>query len=365
MSDIPETARQIAGLFALPGEIESCEAYGCGHVNHTFRVHCRGRAEDYVLQRISAVAFHHPEQVMENVVRVTAHLQRAVAARGGDPARETLTLIPLKDGGCCTYDREGVCWRMYRFIPDTVTYQLPDTPEVLRQAGAAFGSFQAMLADFPAGELYETIPRFHDTPHRLADFRRALREDSAGRAQTCGGEVEAILSRADRAGELMDAGLPLRVTHNDTKLNNVLMDSATGRGLCVVDLDTVMPGLAAWDFGDAVRFGANTALEGERDLSKVRFSLPMYRAWAEGYLEQAGSMLTPEELDSLPTGCWMMTYELASRFLADYLSGDVYFHIELPDDNLARARCQLALLADMERHGDEMLQVIHELTGRV
>ena len=297
--------------------------------------------------------------MMENIAHVTAYLREAIRRRGGDPARETLRIIPLADGRAYLLADDG-CWRMYSLVGHTVTHQQAESESVFREAGRGFGRFMRDLSGYPAHTLHETIPRFHDTANRLTNFRRSAEADPAGRAALARPEIDFVLARSHRASALLDAGLPLRVTHNDTKLNNVLMDAATDEALCVIDLDTVMPGLAAYDFGDAIRYGANTAAEDEADLSKVHFSLPLFRAYAEGYLGEAGAMLTPAEIDSLPLGTWMMTYEVGMRFLTDYLDGDIYFHTAYPTHNLVRARNQFALLADMEKHEAAMLETVRE-----
>ena len=351
-----QVMERILPQFAIEGRAVSAEPYGTGHINDTMRV-VTDAGRDYILQRLSPVAFKQPERVMDNVQGVLAHLRGKVTARGGDPARETLTLILTHDGRPCVMDETG-CWRMYTLIHDAVGYQLPENGDIFREAGHAFGAFQTALSDYPADSLYETIPRFHDTVNRTANLARAIETDGAGRAASVQEEIAFARARFERAGTLLaglqEGRLPLRVTHNDTKLDNVLMDRATGKGLCVIDLDTVMPGLCAYDFGDAIRFGANTAVEDEADLSKVHFSMDMFRAWTEGYLAEAGDALCAEEIRTLPLGAWMMTYEVGIRFLTDYLEGDVYFHTAYPEHNIVRARNQFALLADMERHEEEM-----------
>ena len=359
---IRDDVARILQAYELAGGVTGAEPFGSGHINDTFRV-TTGAGQEYVLQRLSPAAFKQPEAVMENVHGVLAHLQRKVIAGGGDPLREVLTLVETADGHCCVMDESG-CWRMYLLIGDTVSYDLPENEEIFREAGRAFGAFQTALADYPAQTLTETIPRFHDTVNRTENLARAIEADAAGRAQEVEAEIAFARARFERAGALLagvaEGRLPLRVTHNDTKLNNVLVDRATGKALCVIDLDTVMPGLSAYDFGDAIRFGANTALEDEADLSKVRFSMDMFRAWSEGYLGAAGDAMGAEEIRSLPLGAWMMTYEVGVRFLTDYLQGDVYFHTAYPGHNLVRARNQFALLADMERHEAEMLAFVEK-----
>ena len=370
-SSIALKAGNAAEHFCLPGRVLSVQPFGNGHINDTFLVSVapEERRENigFVLQRISPAAFHHPVQVMENVSAVIAYLQKAIAARGGDPSRETMTLIPARDGKNYYLGEDGEVWRIYLMIADTVSYDLPETEELFRQAGAAFGAFQLALDGFPAHTLYEAIPRFHDTLDRLRQLEEAMIADRAGRARSALSEAAFVRERGEKAGSLArllkEGKLPLRVTHNDTKLNNVLFDAATGEGLCVVDLDTVMPGLCAYDFGDAIRFGANTALEDEADLDKVRFSLPMFAAYTQGYLRKAGRILTPLEKETLPLGAWTMTLECGSRFLADYLNGDTYFHTEYPEHNLVRARNQFKLLREMEAQESLMNAVVARVAG--
>ncbi|MBR1686617.1 MAG: aminoglycoside phosphotransferase family protein [Clostridia bacterium] len=359
--ELLSVAKDMAARFAIPDIPYAIKGYGNGHINDTFRLTPEDGSAPYILQRISPAAFHHPEQVMENMLGVTRALRQAAAKRCGDPDREALSVIPLKDGSSFAVSSDGSAWRMTAFIARTVSKDLPESEEMFLQSGRAFGRFQCDLADYPAQTLYETIPHFHDTPARLAAFEDALAKDVCSRREGCRDVIDGYLARASRAGELTDGiangTLPLRVTHNDTKLNNVLLDEETLEALCVIDLDTVMPGLPAYDFGDAIRFGASTAVEDERDKAKIRFSLPMYTAFARGYLQEAGGMLSPEEVDSLPVGAWMMTYECGMRFLTDYLSGDTYFHIACEDHNLVRAVNQLTLLEDMERYAKDMLDI--------
>lgn len=355
-TELQQLALRQARRFNLPGPVISLRPFGTGHINDTFLVEAHGGK--WVLQRISA-AFPHPEEVMANVAGVIRHLKRR-------PGRVFPSLVETREGKICAFDEAGSCWRVLDYIADTQTYELPESPELFRQAALAFGDFQLALADYPAHTLYETLPRFHDTPHRIAQLEAAMSLDSAGRLALCREETAFALSRRERAGKLQalrQSGLlPLRVTHNDTKLNNVLMDEA-GRAVCVVDLDTVMPGLSAYDFGDAVRFGANTALEDETNLTQVDFSLAMFRAYAQGYLSKTLPVLTPLEVETLPLGAWTMTYECGIRFLADHLNGDTYFHIDYAGHNLVRARNQFKLLAEMERKEEAMAQIIREVAG--
>lgn len=356
-NELMNKALALLNNFAIDGEPVSIQPYGGGHINTTYLVETTG-ADSYIFQRVSPVAFKHPEQVMANIEGVTKFVGARIAENGGDPRRETLTIVPAKDGKSCYYDDEGCCWRLFLFVNDTICYNLPENENVFREAGRAFGAFGTALADYPVETLYETIPAFHDTVSRVGKLRAAIEADAVGRAASVKKEIDFALARAERAGSLLaqlaEGRIPLRVTHNDTKLNNVLIDAPTGRGLCVIDLDTVMPGLSAYDFGDALRFGANTAVEDETDLTKVHFSMPMYRAWCEGYMASAGEAMGADEIMSLPLGAWMMTYEVGIRFLTDYLDGDKYFHVKHPEHNIERCRNQFALLADMESHEDEM-----------
>lgn len=359
--------KRIATRFALEGEFLSAHPYGNGHINDTLRV--QTTANHYLLQRISSAVFPHPDQVMENIEHIITFLKEKIIARGGDPMRETLTLVPLKSGGTYYMDDNDDAWRMYHFVSDTLSYDLPENPEIFREAAAAFGGFQLLLDDYPADTLYETIPHFHDTPARVQQLKDAIARDVIGRAKNVQTEIDFVLHREPfthiLVDQLADGKVPLRVTHNDTKLNNVLLDAATKQGICVIDLDTVMPGLCAYDFGDAIRFGGNTALEDEKDLSKVTLSLSMFAAYAEGYLEKAALILNDAEVDSLALGSKMMTLECGMRFLADYINGDTYFHTAYPDHNLVRARNQFRLVEHMEAHMDEMIDICRTAAKRV
>lgn len=365
MSNTAEKHLQEAlAAYDFGGEVAGAERYGCGHINDTFCVTLKGQDTRYILQRISSAAFAHPEQVMSNIVGVTDYLREKIAKEGGDPARETLSILRTKTGEACFVDSEGETWRVFPFIEDTTCLQQADTPELFEASALAFGSFQRMLADYPASTLYETIPRFHDTVDRFAKFKAALEKDVMGRAKEVGPEVEFVLAHEADCAVCMDAlhagKLPLKVTHNDTKLNNVLIDTATGKGICVIDLDTVMPGLSINDFGDSIRFGANHSAEDEKDLSKVNFDLPLFEVYTRGFLEGCGGVLTPNEIEYLPWGAKLMTLECGIRFLTDYLDGDHYFAIHRPEHNLDRCRTQFKLVADMEKVWDEMLAIIHK-----
>lgn len=348
--------KQIYSQFRLDSEVIHCARIGGGHINRTYLL-VTSKPHLYVLQWLNGQVFPNLTGLMENIVAVTDYLHQ----RTDDP-RAALTLVPTLTDQPYLRTAEGDCWRVYEYILDSVCLEAAETPDDLRQSGVAFGMFQNQLADFPADTLVETIPHFHDTPDRFRLFHQAIEADTAHRLHTVQDEVARFLAHeheADALHALLRAGeLPLRVTHNDTKLTNVMLDAATHHPLCVIDLDTVMPGLAAHDYGDAIRFGASTAAEDETDLSRVGLSMPMFEAFTEGFLSACGDRLTAREIETLPLGAKLMTLECGVRFLTDYLNGDTYFAISRPAHNLDRARTQLRLVEDMERHWDEMQAVI-------
>lgn len=354
---------EAAGQFLIVGTPISCGRYGNGHINDTFLL-CAGedgrkdRLHRYILQRMNTHVFRCPEGLMGNVSGVTAYLQEQIRKSGGDPDRETLTLVKTKDGRDYYVDTMGSWWRMYLFIEDATGYDAAESQEDFYQSAKAFGQFQRRLAGYPVEKLAETIPDFHNTPKRYADFLRAAEEDVKGRASEVSEEIAFVKAREKEMSLVMDklktGEIPYRVTHNDTKLNNVLLDNRTRKAVCVIDLDTVMPGTALFDFGDSIRFGANTAAEDEQDLDKVSLSLPLYEAYLRGFLEGCAGSLTRQEIRMLPWGAKLMTVECGMRFLTDYLEGDKYFQIHRPGHNLDRARVQFALAADMERKWGEM-----------
>ncbi len=351
---------QVIRQFNFRGAPISCEPYGNGHINRTYRIVC-DNGEEYIMQRVNQVAFHHPEQLIENIDAVTQYIAALPNAE-----QRTLHLISAKNGHKYCYDANGEFWRAYDFISGGVCLEMPRDENDFYQAAVAFGSFQKALSDFPAQTLHETIPHFHDTVDRFRQLHESVAADPLGRCAAVKDELDFLFARENELGELcrMQAcgELPLRVTHNDTKLNNVLFDAESGKPLCVLDLDTVMPGLAAYDFGDAVRFGASSAAEDELDLDKVYMRPEMYRAFLRGYLDACGDTLTADEIRTLPLGAKVMTAEVGLRFLKDYIDGDVYFAIHYPQQNLDRARTQLKLVWDMEQKWDDMQRILHELT---
>ena len=354
--------KEAAGAFATDGAAVSCERYGSGHINDTFRLICENRP--YILQRMNTDIFQDPVSLMRNIEGVTTFLRREVIKNSGDPDRETLNLIKTREGAPFYVDSRGNYWRMYLFIEGATCYNLVEKPEDFYQSGKAFGHFQRLLSQYPARELAETIPGFHDTPGRFRAFRKAVEEDICGRASEVQNEIRFAMDREQDMGLAMDmlakGELPLRVTHNDTKLNNIMIDDKTGQAICIIDLDTVMPGLSIFDFGDSIRFGANTAQEDETDLSRVSLSIPLFEIYTRGFLEGCAGSLTGAEVKMLPQGSRLMTLECGIRFLTDYLSGDTYFKTAREKHNLDRCRTQFKLVSDMERCWDDMAAAVRK-----
>ena len=341
--------------FPLSGAVLSCEPYGSGHINDTYRVETQASAL-YILQRINTHVFPNVDGLMHNISAVTAFLSE----RATDP-REAMHLVRTVSNAPYYKDAQGGCWRVYDFVTDSVCLQKIERAEDFFESAFAFGNFQQQMAQFPAQTLFETIPNFHNTPDRYAKLQRAIESDRMGRVNEVGEEIAFALSLAQEAGKLHalreSGALPTRVTHNDTKINNVLMDETTGKALCVIDLDTVMPGLAAYDFGDSIRFGAATAAEDEEDLSRMRLNVDLFETYTRGFLA-ACKNLTPLEQETLPLGALTMTQECGVRFLTDYLEGDTYFKIHRPDHNLIRCRTQFTLAADIKRHLPKLGEIV-------
>lgn len=352
--------KKIIKNFKVEGEFVSCEPYGEGHINLTFLlITTKGK---YILQRINSDIFKNPEGLMENIKGVTEYLRKIIIENGGDPLRETLTLVPSLDGKIFYKDEEGNYFRVYIFIDDAETYQIVEKKEDFYNAASAFGKFQNMLADYPAKELFETIADFHHTPKRFEKLKKAVAEDKMGRLKEVEEEVEYALSWLSKASAITDAlesgKIPTRVTHNDTKLNNVMIDNESGKGICVIDLDTVMPGSLLYDFGDSIRFGTNPAAEDEADLSKVYMDIELFEAYIDGFLSELKSSITKEEAELLPMSAIIMTLECGIRFLTDYLEGDTYFRIHYEKQNLNRTRTQLKLVKDMWEKYDAMNEIV-------
>lgn len=341
------------------GSVVSCERFGVGHINWTYRVKSADGG-DYCLQRINTYVFRDPVGLQRNIQLITDFMRKKT-----DDPRKVLQLIPTRDGQTFVRTDDDEYWRIYVFVRDSVCYDSAPSLELFRKSGQAFGNFQNMLADFPVSQLIETIPNFHNTPSRYADFEAALLKDEHGRAAGVRREIDAILEQKPFASFLTDkvasGEIPLRVTHNDTKINNILFDRNTNEALCVVDLDTTMPGIPALDFGDGIRYAGNNAAEDEQDLDKVFLRMDLFRAFAEGFCGESKKNLKREELIICPEAAKLITLENAVRFLMDYLMGDVYFHVDFSEHNLVRARTQLKLAADMDLKMDEMRAVIREI----
>ena len=355
---------EIVQLFALEGTIAGVQEYGSGHINRTELVEMEkdGQREKYILQRINTEIFHDVDGLMENIVGVTDYLRKKIKAAGGDFEREALQVIPTKDGA--SYCRaEGGCYRMYRFISNAVSYDAVRSPGDFYESALAFGTFQSLLSDYPAETLHETIPDFHNTADRLKNFKKALAEDRAHRAAQVQEEIRFVLDREKDCHVICDmlssGEIPLRVTHNDTKLNNIMIDDKTGKGICVIDLDTVMPGSALYDYGDSIRFGASTGAEDETDLEKVSCDIELFTLYTKGFIEGCEGSLTKKEIRMMPMGAKVITLEQGIRFLTDYLEGDCYYKIHRPEHNLDRCRTQFKLVKDMEEKW-EILQGIAE-----
>lgn len=348
--------------FKVEGKIRGFYPYGNGHINDTFLVvsdEKNGSEHKYVLQSVNNNVFKKPEQVMENIEKVTEYLKDVVS----NP-REVLNLVPTYNNSTYYLDKDGMCWRMYDFVADSICIERPDDMNDFYQCAVAFGKFQRYLTDFPADTLYETIPDFHNTPKRFNDFLNAVKLDKCGRVDGVREEIKFLIERENFYSVLLDAQrdgiLPLRVSHNDTKSNNVMLDSSTHNALCVIDLDTIMPGFSVTDFGDAIRFGANSADEDEKDLTKVSLDREMFKIYTKGFLEGCGGQLPDEEIMLLPEGAKMMTIECGMRFLTDYLEGDTYFKTSYPEHNLVRCRTQLKLVKDMEENWKELKSIVKQ-----
>jgi hypothetical protein len=351
--------------FQFVGTLVKDIPYGSGHINDTFLLEFAqpdmGKHK-VILQRLNHEIFTKPVEVMENIMGVTSYLREEIIKNGGDPDRETLNLIPAKDGKPYYEDSIGSFWRAYFFIEDSTSYDKVEKPEDFYESAVAFGNFQKLLSKYPAATLHETIKGFHDTAARFEVFKKTVEADVCKRAAGVQEEIQFVLDHEELAhvlGDMLASGeLPLKVTHNDTKLNNIMIDNHTGKGLCVIDLDTVMPGLAINDFGDSIRFGASTATEDETDLSKVSCDMELFDLYAKGYIQGCGGSLTEKELEMMPMGAKVMTFECGMRFLTDYLDGDHYFKIHRPEHNLDRCRTQFTLVKDMERKWDTMMEII-------
>lgn len=358
---------KVCSNFNIVGEPKSCVRFGEGHINYTFLLTTlEGEKErKYVLQRINNRIFPRVDKLMRNIELVTEFTRSKIRECGGDADRESLTLVYTKDGKSYMYDEQSKeYFRVYKFIDDAISYQLAKSPELFYYSAVAFGNFANRLADFNASELFEVIPDFHNTVKRFNDFLSSIKENKSNKASSVKKEIDFVLARENycsRIVELLKSGaMPMRVTHNDTKLNNVMLDSITGKPVAVVDLDTVMPGSICYDFGDSIRFGCNTALEDEKDLNMVNFDLELFESYVKGYLGAVGQNITDIEKENLAFGAILMTYECGMRFLSDHLDGDVYFNVKRENHNLDRARTQFKLVEEMEKVYDKMQEIVEK-----
>ena len=355
---------EIIREFISDGEITYCERYGEGHINATYLVKVMNNGKEiwYILQKINDKLFSDVDKLMSNICAVTEFNRKKIIERGGNPDRESLTVIYAKDGKPY-YKCELGSFRMYKFITDAVAYQTVSNPHDFYQSAVAFGNFANLLAEFDASVLYEVLPDFHNTVKRYNDFENSVKADKMNRAKDVKDEIEFVRDRKDYCGKIVNllksGEMPTRVTHNDTKLNNVMLDAKTGEPVSVIDLDTIMPGSICYDFGDSIRFGCNPCSEDEKDLSKVVFSIGLFEEYVKGYLKSLKS-ITPIELDNLPFSAILMTLECGMRFLSDYLDGDVYFRTTREGQNLDRARTQFKLVSDMEKMLPEMKKIVEK-----
>ncbi|MBE6583613.1 MAG: aminoglycoside phosphotransferase family protein [Ruminococcaceae bacterium] len=361
-----QDVRNSAAHFAVEGEIVHVEECCNGHINRTYFLTYKNgeQTKRYVMQMINTDIFKKPDEVMENIVGVTEHIRKGYVEKGIDPTRRALNVIWTKSGKWGHVDRRGTYWRMYDFVEDSDCFMAVESAEMFEKVAYAFGQFQMQLKDFDASKLHESIPNFHNTEWRFDNLLTAIKENRSGRAHLIPDDIKFALDRKHITSYInkgiANGTLSLRVTHNDTKLNNIMMDHETGEGICVIDLDTVMPGSVLADFGDSIRFGASSAAEDETDLSKVYCRLDMFEAFAKGFIEGLEGSLSESEIRALPMGAMILTYETGIRFLSDYLDGDVYFRTEYPDHNLDRARNQFKLVADMEAKMAEMDAIVEK-----
>jgi hypothetical protein len=361
---LKHNVRAVARQFRIHGDFVSAAPYGSGHINDTYCVvfNQSGVVVRYIFQRINHSVFKNPVALMENIQRVTSHL-RGKLAEHPDRSRRALTVIPSRNNQPYHCDDDGNYWRVYLFIEKARTYDAVETPAQAYEAAKAFGQFQKLLADLPAPRLHDTIPDFHNTPRRFATLEAEIADDRVNRARLAKREIEFALKHKAMTSLLLAAKLPERVTHNDTKFNNVMLDDVTGDGVCVIDLDTVMPGLVLYDFGDSVRTTTSPVKEDELDLTKVTMQFPMFEALARGYLASAGEFLVAAERQWLAFSGKLITFEIGIRFLTDFLAGDTYFKVHRPNHNLDRCRTQFKLVESIEQQ-EEQMNALVEAIGR-
>lgn len=356
----------ILSNFAINGEFISCEPYGSGLINRTYVAVYNegGRRVRYIVQRINTNLFKNVDGLMNNIKLVTEFNRAEIMKRGGDPDRESLTLVPTENGGTYFRTKEGDCYRVYVFIENAKGYDVVEKPEHFYESAVAFGKFAMLLDRFDSSKLFEVLPDFHNTVKRFDNFKKSLEADKFNRAKDVKKEIEFALNREKITHTIVDllasGKMPSRVTHNDTKLNNVLIDTRTDKAVSVIDLDTMMPGSICYDFGDSIRFGCNPCLEDTPETEKVIFNMPLFETYTKGYLSVFGDTITDIERKNLPMGAILMTYECGIRFLTDYLDGDVYFRKTREGQNIDRTRSQFKLVSDMEKRYDEMLSAVEK-----
>lgn len=356
----------ILSNFAIDGEFVSCEPYGSGLINRTYVAVYNegGRRVRYIVQRINTNLFKNVDGLMNNIKLVTEFNRAEIMKRGGDPNRESLTLVPTENGGTYFRTEEGDCYRVYVFIENAKGYDVVEKPEHFYESAVAFGKFAMLLDRFDSSKLFEVLPDFHNTVKRFDNFKKSLEADKFNRAKDVKKEIEFALNREKITHTIVDllasGKMPSRVTHNDTKLNNVLIDTRTDKAVSVIDLDTMMPGSICYDFGDSIRFGCNPCLEDTPETEKVIFNMPLFETYTKGYLSVFGDTITDIERKNLPMGAILMTYECGIRFLTDYLDGDVYFRKTREGQNIDRTRSQFKLVSDMEKRYDEMLSAVEK-----
>ncbi len=364
--ELKHDVAKLASKFQLGGDFIQAEPYGTGHINDTYASQIRTASGEkrFIHQRINQNVFPRPDELMENVARVTEYQREMIKASGGDPERESLAIIKTIDDEIFLLDDDGSYWRTYIFIERARTYDQVEKLAHVHEAAKAFGKFQKLLANLPGQRLHDTIPNFHNTRWRFDNFLAALKADEKNRAKDVKPEIDFLLAREADTSIMLnlvaEGKCPERVTHNDTKFNNVMIDDETDKGICVIDLDTVMPGLAGYDYGDLVRTGANPATEDEKDLSKIKIDLDMFDRITSGYLETSREFLTPVEIEHLVFAAKLMVFENGIRFLTDHLAGDVYFKIHRPGHNLDRSRTQITMVKDMEDRMDELEEIVRK-----
>lgn len=357
---------EVCKCFNIKGEAIACDVVTGGHINST---HCvvfndGDKPKKYLVQGINTHVFKNPDELMDNIVSVTSYLKKKIKKFGGNAERETLSFLPAVDGKYYYYFNDK-CWRIYNYVDKVYTLNIIENAKVFENAGKSFGMFQRHLSDYPMENLHETIKDFHNTPKRLEALKNSVEADVKGRAASVQKEIDFAFERSEDTKTVLglyEQGLiPLRVTHNDTKLNNILFDEVTNEGICVIDLDTIMPGFSLYDFGDAIRFGGNTTYEDDPNLDNVKISLELFESYTRGFLSSCAAALTKTEVEYLAFSAKLMTFECGIRFLTDYLDGDVYFKTKYDDHNLVRARNQFKLVEEIEKHMDEMNAIVERL----